>query len=313
MRYREASFYGFGLKSGLRSFLRNGFRPGFRVASSAVFQPVTSYTRFPEFHFIEGRIAALSREAAGPPPSVLDLGSPKLLGLYLAYHRRLDVWMTDLDESNVEPYALVWKAIARGAKGTARFEPLDARRIALPDGRFEAVFSLSVLEHVEGPGQDGRAVEEMVRVLKPGGWLLLSVPFGPRAEEQWARGIAHAGRRTRPSEIHFFQRIYDRALFETRILGPLSGLTEEAEVVTAYRRPTAALRVAHFFRGSLPEGVVAAAGALNPLLSLVLNRHRRGFVQDVPARFGRSHRFGDIFADLIVAARKKGRGMEAAG
>lgn len=313
MQYREASFYGFGLRAGLRSFLRNGFRPGLRAASSAVFQPVSSYTRFPEFHFLEGRLAALARRAAGRPPLVLDVGSPKLLGLYLAYHHRLDVWMTDLDEANVRPYALVWKAVARGAKGTARFKSLDARRLALPDGRFDAVFALSVLEHVEGPGQDGRAAGEMVRVLRPGGRLLLSVPFGPRAEEQWARGIAHAGRRTRPSEVHFFQRIYDRALFESRILGPLSGLLEEAEVLTAYRRPGAVHRVVHALRGALPEGVVAAAGALNPLLSLVLNRHGHGFVEAVPARYGRGHCFGDIFAELIFAARKKEGPKGAAG
>lgn len=50
----------------------------------------------------------------------------------------------------------------------------DGQRIPVADGTFDAVFSLAVLEHVpDAP----RVVAEMMRVLRPGGWLYSEVPF----------------------------------------------------------------------------------------------------------------------------------------
>lgn len=63
----------------------------------------------------------------------------------------------------------------------------DAETIPEPDGRFDVATCVSVLEHVglgwygdpEGDAEKaGRIVAEMARVLKPGGWLLLTVPIG---------------------------------------------------------------------------------------------------------------------------------------
>jgi SAM-dependent methyltransferase len=59
-------------------------------------------------------------------------------------------------------------------------EPIDARRGAdlldmqFPDGYFDIVMSAEVLEHVPDAGQ---AISEIVRVLAPGGHLVLQVPY----------------------------------------------------------------------------------------------------------------------------------------
>jgi SAM-dependent methyltransferase len=45
--------------------------------------------------------------------------------------------------------------------------------IAYPDQSFDVVLNLSVLEHVP---DDGKAMDELVRVLRPGGRLIVSVP-----------------------------------------------------------------------------------------------------------------------------------------
>ena len=50
--------------------------------------------------------------------------------------------------------------------------PLHA--IPVPDGSFDAIICLAVLEHVQNPVE---CVAEMVRVLKPGGTIVASVPF----------------------------------------------------------------------------------------------------------------------------------------
>jgi SAM-dependent methyltransferase len=50
---------------------------------------------------------------------------------------------------------------------------MDARRLEFPDASFDAVYSLSSLEHFGGPGQVDRAAREIARVLRPGGVALL--------------------------------------------------------------------------------------------------------------------------------------------
>ncbi|MFC1461685.1 class I SAM-dependent methyltransferase [Verrucomicrobiota bacterium] len=49
----------------------------------------------------------------------------------------------------------------------------DARDIQYEDGTFDLVLSISVLEHIE---DDTTGMRELVRVLKPGGVLIVSVP-----------------------------------------------------------------------------------------------------------------------------------------
>jgi hypothetical protein len=50
---------------------------------------------------------------------------------------------------------------------------------------------------------------------------------------------------------------------------------------------------------------MTALGFLNPFMSLALNRDHPGIVSPAYAAYGPVHCFGDIFADLIFAARKK--------
>jgi SAM-dependent methyltransferase len=78
----------------------------------------------------------------------------------------------------------------------------DLRSLPYPDGGFDCVASLSVLEHVgmdnTGYGASGelskapneavsQAVAEMRRVLAPGGHLLLTVPYGHAHDHGWFR------------------------------------------------------------------------------------------------------------------------------
>lgn len=51
------------------------------------------------------------------------------------------------------------------------FRCAPAERLPFPDGQFDGIWSYAVLEHVESPE---KALEEMRRVLKPGGVLILA-------------------------------------------------------------------------------------------------------------------------------------------
>lgn len=57
---------------------------------------------------------------------------------------------------------------------------MDVTKIPLPDNQFDCIFCYHVLEHVT---EDGKAMRELFRVLKPGGWAILPVPVDKDREE----------------------------------------------------------------------------------------------------------------------------------
>jgi SAM-dependent methyltransferase len=57
----------------------------------------------------------------------------------------------------------------------AEFIDGDIRRTVFPDSSFDAYFSWGVFEHFESGLQD--CVREAFRIVKPGGWLIVSVPL----------------------------------------------------------------------------------------------------------------------------------------
>ncbi len=61
-------------------------------------------------------------------------------------------------------------------------EKMDLRALRFPDGLFDFIYCSHVLEHIR---EDGQAMRELHRVLKPGGQALLMVPIrsGPTLED----------------------------------------------------------------------------------------------------------------------------------
>jgi SAM-dependent methyltransferase len=68
-------------------------------------------------------------------------------------------------------------AIAFGMAGDGSIHVFDGLTIPFPDNHFDHVLCTEVLEHAEEPGV---LMLEMHRVLKPGGSLILTVPFSAR-------------------------------------------------------------------------------------------------------------------------------------
>ena len=75
----------------------------------------------------------------------------------------------------------------------------DMRAMPFPDSHFDRIVCISTLEHVgmdngrygsaaeHDPGSSLAAVRDLMRVLKPGGTLLITVPFGAPADLGWFR------------------------------------------------------------------------------------------------------------------------------
>lgn len=295
--FGELRFYSFGLRAGLSNLRRNGFRLGLKKTVGKITQPINSYTRFPEYFFMETAIRQYLLDRRHPA-KILDVGSPKCFGLYLANSMEVSVVMTDISRLNIDEYKLMWDALRRKSKGNALFCLQDARALKFPSDHFDVVYSMSVLEHVEGEGGDTSALGEMIRILKPGGLLLLSVPFGNRYVEQWRRGLAAASDYRRDNKMYFFQRIYDAPMLEKRINQSLKGMHISGRWTIWRVRQSLALSFAR-----LGE-IGALFGFASPWLSRCINRATDDLLEDIPCSYEQSHSRRDIYGDVVIAALK---------
>ncbi|OGH60279.1 MAG: hypothetical protein A3G34_09540 [Candidatus Lindowbacteria bacterium RIFCSPLOWO2_12_FULL_62_27] len=57
-------------------------------------------------------------------------------------------------------------------------EPMQA--LSWPDAAFDRVYSISVLEHIQPLDEQKRAVEQLARVLKPGGKMILTLDYAEK-------------------------------------------------------------------------------------------------------------------------------------
>lgn len=297
--YSEFKYYSFGLKAGVMNFLRNGLRLGLKKTIGKVTQPINSYTRFPEYDYfakaINRHISVLNARA-----KILDIGSPKLLGLYLAVTNRVEVTLSDISALNIDEYRYLWNALKPKAKGDVTFALHDARALQIPNEHVDVAYSMSVIEHVEGNSGDSDSIRELIRVLKPGGLLIISVPFGPRYVEQQRTGLVGAAQRTNDDKSYFFQRIYDEASFNTRIMAQAPSL-EKITLTTVWR----VHRWAHRAFASLGDNVRGALGLCNPFLSRLANKSCAGINNSFHADYGDIYSASNIYGDLILVGRKR--------
>jgi arsenite methyltransferase len=110
---------------------------------------------------------------------VLDIGCGRGLATIEAARRvrsgrivGLDQWrMRDL--SGNTPEAAQANAQAAGVAAKVSFETGDATKLPFEDTVFDVVVSMTVLHNIKPASERRRAVEEALRVLRPGGTLLI--------------------------------------------------------------------------------------------------------------------------------------------
>jgi len=106
----------------------------------------------------------LVREAVADAETVLDIGTSQRFAKELAPYREL-LAGKNYQAAGYQPADL--------GVDTCDLD-LDIQDVNLPDGSQDCVLCFEVLEHVREPF---KAAAELIRILKPGGRLLLTVPF----------------------------------------------------------------------------------------------------------------------------------------
>lgn len=114
-------------------------------------------------------------------PSCLSLERHRLIWLYL--REKTNFFQNKLQVLHIAPEHCFMKPFEKQHGDgyiTADIESplakvkMDIHEMPFEDGRFDAVLCNHVLEHVS---DDIQAMKEIRRVLKPGGWAILQIPF----------------------------------------------------------------------------------------------------------------------------------------
>jgi SAM-dependent methyltransferase len=161
---------------------------------------------------------------------LLDVGSPKELGLLLAWRRGCHVTSTDILQQEVEisrRYAAALE-ISGSAAGQVDARIEDARQLSFPTASFDGAVSVSVIEHIPEAG-DTAAVQEMVRVAKPGGRVIITVPFDRQYRETWVRRPVYEREQSGDTTV-FYQRHYDEVTLSDRLVAPSGAQLEDLQL-----------------------------------------------------------------------------------
>ena len=137
--------------------------------------------------------------------ALLDIGSSNTIFPLFVCSKGIEVWATDIDARVVK-----LREDAEKLRITNfRAEIQDVRGLTYSDDYFDRISAISTLEHIPNDG-DSVAVKGMSRVLKRGGVMVITVPYGSFEEER-QRGVS------------YFQRVYDKEDIYERLIEP-SGL-----------------------------------------------------------------------------------------
>jgi SAM-dependent methyltransferase len=113
----------------------------------------------------------------GPSSKVIDVGCGAGRHAFEAYRRGVDVTAFDHDESELRSVAAILRAMAEKGEAPAAASATvvlgDVLNMPYADETFDCVIASEILEHIP---HDDVAIAELVRVLKVGGTLVISVP-----------------------------------------------------------------------------------------------------------------------------------------
>ncbi len=147
-----------------------------------------------------------------PGERVMDMGCGAGRHAFELYRRGADVVAFDMDADELAGVETMFGAMRLEGEvpegGNATTVQGDALDLPFPDGHFDKIIASEVLEHIP---DDMRAMRELLRVLRPGGQLAVTVPAWLPERLCWALSEDY---HTAPGG---HVRIYTRAELEAKL------------------------------------------------------------------------------------------------
>lgn len=200
--------YSYGVQLGMQLMLNGQIKKGLQYTLNPV-----NYWRTLEYRHVFDLAGFQEGDR------VLDIGSPKLLSLYLADRLKARVTSTDIHDYFIPDFRL-FQRLKQIPSERLRMREEDGRALSFPGASFDKVYSISVVEHIPDDG-DSRCVKEIKRVLAPGGRCLITVPFSPKSRVDYCQDGFYwdqASTKLEDGRIFFQRRYSETDLFERLII-----------------------------------------------------------------------------------------------
>jgi SAM-dependent methyltransferase len=146
----------------------------------------------------------------------LDVSSPFLFSLLLRSKGIVDhVYMINPDPHDI---AFTTEILSR-----LQVKGLTIKRASIEElgesDSYDAIWSLSVVEHIAGAMGDSQAIAKMFSLLSPGGRLILTLPVGREyLIQKRPEDIYNTGNPFSEDGLRFFQRVYDARSIRDRLV-----------------------------------------------------------------------------------------------
>jgi SAM-dependent methyltransferase len=217
-----------GLRLGLRGFSRDSLRAaGLKRSLGFMLQPVENWSRYPEIRQVELFLGDLNHK------KVLDLGSPKMFGLLLAERYRAEFELTDIWSVAVKEVRPLVARNQAHLSGSVNLGEADLTHLpSTMQGMFDAVYSLSVVEHIEDLEGIRKGLREMARVTKSEGTVVISVPIRRLYHQAFHDEPVYG--KTSPGGRAFFSHYFDAATAATIFSAP-EGLRLDRAAIVSWR------------------------------------------------------------------------------
>ena len=180
--------------------------PAARIAKKSIVRPI-EYMRCAEFD------AILRGLNITPGMRILDISSPQWFTIYLAKaFPATQFEYCNIIDIELDPYKKLYRQLGIN---NLQYHKEDVRNLSFDSGSFDKAVSISVIEHVyPEQGGDYNALQEIKRVLKPEGELLLTVPYKESRNIIYSDGVVYE---RDAEERNFYAREYDNEMFRKLI------------------------------------------------------------------------------------------------
>lgn len=246
-----------GALLGFRQISLEGFQTaGIKRSLGFFLQPLENWSRYPEIHTVVNELSGIQTN-----DKVLDLGSPKMIGLLLARELKAKFVLTDIWNVAIKEIAALLNRNRPHLKG--EIEPTTTDLTHMPqykDSSFDWVYSVSVIEHIEDLEKVKNGLKEMERIVTQGGTVVISVPVSKLYRRVYLNGSVYGN--TKNDQATFFSHYFDKKTLQD-IFGSFSNMNVEKLYYSRWNVQSSILKV--WMR--VPQKIRGFFGIINMLIA----------------------------------------------